>query len=506
MSDEELQQMLNKVHHMDCIEFLRMLPDNSVDSCVTDPPYGLEFMGKEWDKVGTPREYQDWCMEWAKEVFRVLKPGAHLLAFSGTRTYHRLACAVEDAGFEIRDQIHWMYGSGFPKGKDISKAIDKKLGLKRERLGTKVELLGHGKKDGGLFHSDRPRKWIDDPEAEGHWVSLPASPEAECWQGWNTQLKPAHEPIVFARKPISEKSVAENVLKYGTGAINEGACKIAVSPDESTLRPIGKSPIQKIHSVVLSEAGKRTSVDSEYAGGHPSGRYPANLILSHHLDCRLIQEGRTEVRHTKRAATGTTGKGIYSDGWIRNPDEYSFDAGEPEVWQCVEGCPVRALNEQSGQRSGCRPHHIKSNIESYDGWGTITKQDRFFGYEDSGGAARFFYCSKPSVDERSAGLSERNVHITVKPIEIMRWLVRLVTQEGGTVLDPFLGSGTTAIAAENEGFKWLGCDNNDEYCEIANARIKALGGKRIGRKHDFSGWRRRRKIRKSSKSAEGVFG
>lgn len=573
--------MLNKVHHMDCIEFLKMLPDNSVDSCVTDPPYGLEFMGKEWDSFkktgtskyfhspdketekgfgakdfGTPikslprfaidmKVYQEWCHSWAVEVFRVLKPGAHILAFSGTRTYHRLACAIEDAGFEIRDQIHWVYGSGFPKGFNVSFGIMQKqlyewledYPEKKEKLrsckGTErrqymIELMVEADIAEVLDRAPLPwneRKQYTDirggrlHRADGehkhtsYQYIMPKTPEAKEWYGWNTQLKPAHEPIVFARKPISEKSIVDNVLIYGTGAINEGACRVAVNPEIDAIERMTKR--DKRQEGAWEKYSGFLNPVNPLAGVLPSGRYPANLILSHHPDCRLISKGIEKIVETPRLREDTAfGKyGIYGKG-KRSHIEYNYDKhSKPEVWQCVEGCPVRTLNEQSGDTK----YAIADKLDPVDSKTPILGSKGIYGlfeaprivqrYGGSGGAARFFYCAKPSVAERNVGLrGKRNVHITVKPLEIMRWLVRLVTQKGGVVLDPFLGSGTTAIAAENEGFKWLGCDNNEEYCVIANARIKTLGGERIGRKHDFSGWQKRKKIRESSKSAKSVFG
>lgn len=536
MNDDQL--MLNKVHCMDCIAFLKKLPDNSVDSCVTDPPYGLEFMGKEWDKltptkgrqdlrpsskstkpikskfkqgVGTrmgvpqknPRcrncgrlkfdheknkckcdeknwdtrqyEYaqmlQDWHYEWAVEVFRVLKAGAHLLAFSGTRTYHRLACAIEDVGFEIRDQIHWIYGSGFPKGMNIAKAIDK-------RLGSDEQIVGKARS--GKKRNVYTAGTDDNPDWFGgeYEITAPTSDLAKQWEGWNTQLKPAHEPIVLARKPLSEKSIVDNILIHGTGAINEGACRIAVNPEVDAIGRTTKR--DKRQEGAWEKYSGFLNPVNPVAGVLPTGRYPANLILSHHPDCRLIQTGTTKVKDTSTyAQSQKMGKhGIYGDYEVPLNMRHSFDAGEPEVWKCVEGCPVKILNEQSGScPSGFSPKPSKSIIRGYK-WGTLQEyRPAGRGFADSGAAARFFYCAKPSVAERSMGLKgKRNIHITVKPLEVMRWLVRLITPKGGTVLDPFLGSGTTAIAAENEGCDWLACDNNEEYCQIAEARIKALGG------------------------------
>lgn len=495
-------------------------------------------MGKEWDKFkdtgsskyfhspdketekgfgardfGTPikslprfaidmKIYQEWCYDWAVEVFRVLKPGAHFLSFSGTRTYHRLACAIEDAGFEIRDMVEWFYGSGFPKGQNISKAIDKRVGALREVIGE-----GRSGKGRTIYEGTLRTDWKQEYD-----ITMPSTEEAKQWQGWNTQLKPAHEPIVFARKPISEKSIVDNVLIHGTAAINVDACRIAVSPDVDAAGKTTKRGTREAET--WREGSGFKNPENAIAGVLPSGRYPANLILSHHPDCKMIQEGVTKVKDVStHAQSQKMGKhGIYGDYQVPVNLRHDFQQTSPEVWECVEGCPVRILNEQSGDTK----YAIVDKLDSVDSKTPILGSKGIYGlfeaprivqrYGGSGGAARFFYCAKPSVAERNAGIKDkRNVHITVKPLEIMRWLVRLVTQKGGVVLDPFLGSGTTAIAAENEGFEWLGCDNNEEYCEIAEARIKALGGERIGRKHDFSGWQKRKKIRESSKSAKGVF-
>ena len=508
---------LNKVHLMDCIEFLEGIPDNTIDSCVTDPPYGLEFMGKKWNKLGTGRlisdrddwnwqayrgntgtdplankprfgpvmtdsvarnEMQQFHYEWSQLVFRALKPGAHILAFSGTRTYHRLACAVEDARFEIRDMVEWFYGSGFPKGRNISKALDKRAGFNQKIIGIHTHSRGACKGDYERidkipFATDENDGSMSNPKQMGA-ITQPVTKEAKQWNGWNTVLKPAHEPILLGRKPISEKSVEENMLRWGTGAINEGACRIAVNPD---VNDIGERYTKR--NVKATVFRNYPPEEIAITGVLPSGRYPANLIFSHHPDCRLIQKGKTiTVKSIRKRDTPRMGRyGIYGgeqSGWS---SEYDYDLGNPEVWACVPDCPVRMLNEQSGQTAkGHWPRghlygfgeHIGNGGFDYTGVGRYAK--------DSGGAARFFYCAKPSIAERNAGLDgERNLHITVKPLAIMRWLVRLVTRPSGIVLDPFLGSGTTAIAAELEGFNWLGCDNNKEYCEIARRRIKALG-------------------------------
>ena len=393
---------------MDCLDGMKLLDDNSVDSIVTDPPYELGFMGKKWDSTGIAYNVELW-----KECLRVLKPGGHLLAFGGTRTYHRMACAIEDAGFEIKDCIQWIYGSGFPKSHDISKAIDKKLGAKREVIGKlarndRVLPSGQGGYHGNI-HDTYRNKGRQKVQLE---ITAPATPEAKQWEGWGTALKPANEPIVLARKPLSEKTVAENVLKWGTGGLNIDGCRIPIDPTVDDPRLGGKG------SWKTDKAAKNV-----YEGGYVGkniqssalGRFPANVIL----------------------------------------DE---EAG-------------RMLDEQSGvTRSG----KVKSDKGAYSGVsatgflrGITTTQNQ---HGDSGGASRFFYCAKASKKERGEG----NNHPTVKPVKLMEYLITLVTPPNGVVLDPFFGSGTTGIAAVNLGFHYIGFEIDKTYCDIATKRISDI--------------------------------
>jgi site-specific DNA-methyltransferase (adenine-specific) len=436
----------------DCIAVMATLPDESVDAVVTDPPYGIEFMGRDWDRFiphdevemhprwanaeradpsksnwgdpgdakhgklpsfgGRRTSYQcqtcgkrdafrnphkcgdkaDWravpsyagaspdvlafeqfSKAWAAEAYRVLKPGGHLLAFGATRMYHRLAAGVEDAGFEIRDSLHWIYGSGFPKSLDVSKQIDKSAGAERpDRVVS----------DYGGNEVFSPTKA---PIAKG----TPVTPEAQQWDGWGTALKPAHEPIVMARKPLAG-TVTETVLAYGTGALNIDAARPGGEPGSHAVeRPKGKTDGA---TDFPPSATVREAVDA--------GRWPANVLLAHLPDC----EGNG-ARHTATL--------------------------------CAPGCPVAELNEADA---------------------------------DDGGAARFFYIAKPRRRERIGGTT-RNLHPTVKPIELMRHLVRLVTPPGGLVLDPFLGSGTTGCAAMMEGFRFVGIENDPASHETSLARI-----------------------------------
>ncbi len=543
------------IHVGDCREVLRGLPDNSVDAIVTDPPYGLEFMGKDWDAPwrhggtvledaaevggfqdgagGNPysrsrirygREsqampaFQLWCEEWATECFRVLKHGGHLLAFGGSRTYHRLACAVEDAGLEIRDQIMWVYGSGFPKSLDISKAIDRKrhdreeiyqvtkwireardaagignrdideafsfsgmaghwtsnksqpavptleqvprllevLGLTMDAVPDEIrrllwdlngrkgepspnwwkrEVVGKGKsaianKDEGERHT------IGASRAAEFDLTAPATEAAKRWEGWGTALKPAHEPIVVARKPL-RGTVSENVLAYGTGGLNINGCRIPMSQSDRTAATV---PQAALKSGIVDAGRGGDSRNGETFHPANGGRFPANFI----------HDGSDEV---------------------------------------LEHFP------QTKAATSCTQRDNRSPFQTGTG-----KLEPFAVYDDGGGsAARFFYCAKASRRDRDEGLEEfterrdadriaddgvgganprnrtntprKNIHPTVKPTDLMRYLCRLVTPPNGTVLDPFTGSGSTGKAAVLEGFRFIGIEQSAEYAAIANARI-----------------------------------
>lgn len=376
-----------------CKELIKQLADNTIDAIVTDPPYELGFMGKKWDATGIAYDAELWA-----ECLRVLKPGGHLLAFSGSRTYHRMAVAIEDAGFDIRDQIQWVYGSGFPKSHDVSKAIDK----------------------------------------------LPTTDAAKEWSGWGTALKPAHEPICVARKPLIG-TVAENVLQYGTGALNIDGCRVG---SEQIKQRVGKNPLKSFSKNAVEQGFRPNDCYANnneiYTSGSPSGRWPANLI----------HDGSAEVL-----------------------------AGFPET--AKDSAHVRNPNGTNGK--------------NYVGdFGLKAQPDRVTGYnEPRGSAARFFYCAKASKRDRDEGCGElelkqthrynagigegldpnaptinRNHHPTVKPTELMRYLCRLITPPNGLILDPFTGSGSTGKAAILEGFRFLGFEMEPQYIEIATARIE----------------------------------
>jgi hypothetical protein len=441
------------LHLGDCLNVLPLLADASVDAIVCDPPYELGFMGKAWDASDIAYNTAVW-----RECWRVLKPGGHLLAFGGTRTYHRMTVAIEDAGFEIRDSLHWIYGSGFPKGQDIAKSIDKRrddrdkvmqvtafLARARDAAGwtnQRIDALwgfngmaGHWTTQGVAASVPTLEQWarlreelgftdidVDALVAElngrkgergeawaqrevigqGHRVrhesdvqiaalstgaydvTAPASDAARSWQGWNTALKPAHEPIVMARKSTGFNTTVANVLEHGTGALNIDACRTEAGQDYR----------DKCASVVGLASNRNGDAYGEWTGAredsaHEAGRWPTNLLLGHGPDC-----------------TAT----------------------------CSAGCPVTELGAEA----------------------------RFF--------PAFRYEAKAPASERPR-LADGTAHTTVKPVALMRWLVRLVTPPGGTVLDPFAGSGTTLEACLSEGFDAIGVEQHQPYAELCLQRL-----------------------------------
>ena len=512
-----------EVHAGDCLDVLAEMGDATVDSVVTDPPYGLEFMGKDWDapwkdearatsavtvgaesvggfqdgaggnafsrsrvRTDTRRHggdmltantgYQAWCQLWAAECLRVLKPGGHLLAFGGTRTSHRLASAIEDAGFEIRDSIVWLYGSGFPKSLDVGKAIDRvngdgnrlhkftawmrTTGVTARQLdaATGTNMGGHyltaqsqpAIPTPALWAMIRPLVgdvpgWVDELvdriEAEravvaagyrldrkqgavnygggtpqGYYdITAPATDAARTWDGWGTALKPAHEPIVVARKPLAG-TVAGNVLAHGTGALNIDGCRVGGESTERIRTPGDFG--------IINDDGWAPTPGTN---GSPAGRWPANVVLSHADDC------------------GDT--------------------------VCAGGCPVATLDKQSGTIPAGDGRNWSTEKTHGTGTGATYFDTKPTGqhYADSGGASRFFYTSKASSAERIH--LDGVAHPTVKNLALMRWLVRLVTPPGGVVLDPFAGSGTTAEAALLEGFTCITIEREPDYLPLIVQRI-----------------------------------
>lgn len=467
------------LHLGDCREVLSALPSMSADAVVCDPPYELRsganggFMGQAWDATGIAYDVDNW-----KQVWRVLKPGGHLLAFGATRTYHRLAVAIEDAGFEIRDSIHWIYGNGFPKGIDVGRAVDRVGGaspkrqaavLKAARLrsgltlaevaeavgctpgsvrdwedgraravGLPVEhiipsaqyrqpladLLGYSadeRRIAGVSLRRSKDGVVFDFGFSGNMYASASTEAGRTWDGWNTTLKPAHEPIVVARKPVVG-TVTTNVLEHGTGALNVDSCRVSVADLSYAANAAGDR----------GHADNRTRQAEFHQGAgsaHDLGRWPTNVVFSHSPAC--------------------------SDA-------------------CAPDCPVAALDDQTGiLTSGfVAAGTPRSNRSGFSGPMPAVSGAATHG--DSGGGSRFFpvfrYEPKAPSSERPR-LDDGTVHTTVKPLDLMRWLVRLVTPPGGMVLDPFAGSGTTLEACVIEGFHAIGIEKEQPYAELCVKRL-----------------------------------
>lgn len=385
----------------DCRKLLKQFKPNTFSSVVTDPPYELGFMGKKWDSSGVAFQPETW-----RSVLRVCKPGAFLLAFGGTRTYHRLVCAIEDAGWEIRDCLAWVYGSGFPKSLDISKAIDKVAGAEREKVAegkpVKRMIPGADQNKTGSWIKDNGRVFIPTETA-------PATPLAQRWNGWGTALKPAHEPIVLAMKPL-DGTFAANAEKYGVAGLNVDGCRI----DSEVIRTTQGQSASQQAGTMYSGKDQRSKRPFE----NTSGRWPANLI----------HDGSDEVLEVFPETTASTGR-------PRNNSDF------------------------------------KSVAKGYETAHTT------YGHDDNGGsAARFFYCAKASKKERTCNGKVENKHPTVKPLSLMKYLVKLVSYPKlNYILDPFCGSGSTLIACKGLGIKYVGIDLDDEAVLTAIRRLKYMG-------------------------------
>ena len=470
---EALEEHTATAFRGDCVEVMKRFPANTFDSIVVDPPYGLSFMNQDFDKLGDGQAQQAWHQRWAEEALRVLKPGGHLLAFGGTRLYHRLACGIEDAGFEIRDSVWaWVYGSGFPKSKNIALAIDK----------------GEGHPNRGRAIPTASTYQASDTDQENKLTSNPVptyepkSEAAKAAEGWGSALKPSVEPICVARKPLSG-TLAQNYLEHGTGGINVDGCRISSDGDH-------KRPFQP------------TSAE---------GRWPANSVFAHHPDCRQV--GVMEVKSTKSSSPGTVRKNYSSKGgygMTKGAGGYGGDSGTETVeqWACAEDCHVAELDKQSGfsksidYQSYTDKPTLKNEVYGKGFGGPLSPHNR---HTDAGGASRFFYCPKASRSEREEGCEHltprsgaeavereegtaglrspragagrtadrvKNHHPCIKPINLLRWLTRLVTPKGGMVLDCFGGSGSMAVAAVAEGFRSVSIEQDPDYVRIAEARIQ----------------------------------
>ncbi|WP_312802441.1 DNA-methyltransferase [Corynebacterium variabile] len=429
------------IRHGDCLEVLRSLEDNSVDSVVTDPPYGLSntkpaqvadvlaawvtgdteavpatgkgFMGKTWDGFVPPPAV------WA-ECLRVLKPGGHMAVFAGARTQDLMGLSIRLAGFEIRDTLGWIYGSGFPKSMDVSKAIDKAAGAEREVVATeRSPFRMSDPKIGNVYESTQSgdTRKVDGDGYIIRELSAPATDAAKQWSGWGTALKPAIEPIILARKPL-DGTVAANVLSHGVGGLNIDACRVITSEDTRRNAAGGENGLNGESTFKIRERRAEDQVMH-------AGRFPANVLLDEHAAAEMDEQSGVSVSRK------------------------------------IDG-------------SKARP---KVDTVAYGNYGTCPT---IRGHEDSGGASRFFpvfkYQAKAPKKERPVIVREdgtKIAHPTVKPVALMEWLVTLITPEGGTTLDPFAGTGTTLQAARDKGFAAIGVEQDADYIALIEQRLSA---------------------------------
>jgi len=395
---------------------LKTLADNSIDAIVTDPPYGIDFLGKSWDaNTGALETYQ--------ECLRVLKPGGHILAFSAARTYHHLAVTLEQAGFEIRDQIMWIYSSGFPKSQDIGKSIQRSLGVKETKASKGMNAYAEVKDKKGKEKWMNPGNITTEDYPEKKDTVVCTDPEAKQWSGWGTQLKPAHEPIALARKPIKQ-SIAKNCQTWGTGALNIDATRV---PYEN----------QKDIDTYLNN--KRGPMER---GNDEDGK-----------NIRMFN-GETGFKAVKR--------------------EVTVEQDLPELGRF----PSNVIGEI-----------LQADYQKYFYCPKVSRKERHIGFEDPGAmfpGSRFDVymptAGKTNPETTIEAVEEKlkdkgNNHPTVKPIELMKYLIKLITPPGGTVLDPFNGSGSTGCAAVELGFEYIGCELDPAYVEITNKRIAAWTAK-----------------------------
>lgn len=534
----------------DCLDVLRTFQDDSLDSVITDPPYGLSahsaaavadclrawINGERYDARGKGFMEKAWDA-WVpgpdvwREVIRVLKPGGHALVFAGTRSLDLMGIALRLAGFELRDSIGhahasdgapllaWTFGAGFPKGHDVSMALDRLQGEEREVVGS-GKYSGRGRRVDNAVYGKGTK-------SENEVETVPATEIAKRYAGFNTALKPAFEPILLCRKPLAEGTIAANVVKHGTGGLNIGACRVPTaawdaaamervnSPGSGHLR--GRDPIQDSRGAKGSDAAAQPLDTTQ-------GRWPANLIIGHHPDCRQVGTARVKAcgvgsRKGVTAAdrAGQSGAAYGAESRPAGTEMVCYaDADGMETvlaWECHPDCPTRCFPESSGSSYRTTHNHQGGQM----GW----RAGNGMGVDDSGSAARFFtqcpdddaedaaarrllYCGKATRRDRDDGCEalpekecpkmdggdfvnpmmgsdskrtlRRNTHATVKPVALMRHLVRLITPPNGTVLDPFMGSGSTGKAALLEGFRFVGIEQDAEYVAIARARIEHAAG------------------------------
>lgn len=446
-----------RLYHGNCLDMEKVIAPNSIDSIITDPPYEIDFMGKSWDKSGVAFQKETW-----EHCYNVLKAGGYMLVFGGSRTFHRIACAIEDAGFEIRDTIMWLYGSGFIHSNDLGKYIESKVLFGNANTQKFKELQGEKSESGNWGVSSASKRYDYRPTdytADGHLYTTKVdyqTEEGRMWDGWGYALKPSYEPIIVARKPC-EGTLVDNILKYGTGGMNLKECKIGNDTIKGGTTPYFKEEgevTRQVHGISIRSTGCASNVSRIQLDDH-EGRFPTNTILTY--------------------------------------DDSDFE-------EVCGGMPVGGKNG-----SITKPYQKNGNI-----YGKYNNGNVFDAYDDSGSASRYFYCAKATTWDREEGLEDlpeqlfhrmredadnnkptglnkegrfapvirKNIHPTVKPTALMQYLIRLVTQNGGTVLDPFNGSGSTGKACmvenkeRNKGYQYIGIELTEDYLPIAKGRIE----------------------------------
>lgn len=416
-----MEQYINKIIQGDCLEKLKELSENSVDSIVTDPPYELGFMGKSWDNTGIANNKEMWA-----ECLRVLKPGGHLLAFSGTRTYHRMTVAIEDAGFEVRDMIEWVYGSGFPKSLNVGKKVDELQGNERTPY-ERPDFVARSNK------TEQRKSQVICGE-KGKYTKGTSE-----WEGWGTALKPAHEPICMARKPLAEKTVAENCLKWGTGGINIDESRVEAKPRKTGTKPTSDEATGSGNTLQGSSKNRQAEYDEQNLG-----RFPANLIHDNSEEVReCFPETKSGGGNKGNVKEGT---GMFGNGKAFDTPTVEVDSGNASrFFKSIVYVPKASKSERN---KGCEGLEEKETKRYGDFEGT---------------------------EEHAPKLNVKNTnnHPTVKPIALMEYLIKMVTPKGGIVLDPFAGSGSTLVAAKQNGFQFIGIELTEEYIPIIEARLSA---------------------------------
>ena len=512
------------LRHGDVVSQLQELKDESIDAIITDPPYNLSFAGKKWDDKGSAQDFEEWCMAWSEECLRVLKKGGYMVAFGGTRTFHRMASGIEDAGFVIKDCLSWNYGSGFPKSQNISKDIDKRGGkdvswfgvwLRKWREENNIKQkdvaklfpsktgkltgcvanweLGFNLPTNEQFNKictafDLPFDSLEEAEREvigvkktnltvyqeigsdntSGEIEITSSTtlEAKQWDGYGTALKPAWEPIILAQKPF-KGTIASNVISEGVGAMNIDACRIGMKTGEVKTGGFGNGEIGYGGGDARNVEWKKKT----------DGRWPANVILQHHAEC--ILKGEKEVKGDGHAPKLSKGNPFGGKNDQKHEERY-FNKEIIENWDCHHDCPIRVMDSQSGvskSTGGVSKSSAQMN-NSYGDYSGENKGHNAGGLKDKGGASRFFYQPKVSKRERTCEGSVENKHPTVKPIALMDWLIQLVCPTENVmnrtpvILDCFIGSGATAIAANRLGIDCIGIDMDKESLITTQLRLR----------------------------------